>query len=151
MKHPVGQIAYFRVYPEPKRSRLHFKVRIFTSQRAMREYLRASELPRSLGRYGRAMCSTWDRVTVGKTMRKHPEMGEMVFPVSHLGMEAIAHECTHAALGWAKRIALNPVVDGVPSRLGSRACAVDEERFCYALGQMGRQISSQIWKRGLYK
>jgi hypothetical protein len=147
-KLPHGQLACFRIYPERGRSRLHFDVRIFQNIRAIRAYLKASRLPdRRLGRYGKALCSTYRIIRADHTL---PVMGEILMPVRWLGAGLIAHECGHAALGWASRIQLNPVVDAVPRR--GVLCASDtEERFCYGLGELNRQIIVQLWDRGLVK
>jgi hypothetical protein len=148
----VSEIATFRIYPEKRTSRLYFQVRVFSSVTAIRRYLKYSDLNRrTLGRYGLAMCSTFD-VLKGKRgrWRKQPIMGEILFPVRGLRAGVIAHECTHAALGWARRIGLNPVSAAVKQ---GRCLVADanEERFCYALGELNRQIAIQIWERGLSK
>ena len=73
-----------------------------------------------------------------------------MFPVRGMRAGVIAHECTHAALGWAKRIGLNPISAAV-TRGGCLIADADEERFCYGLGELNRQIAVQIWERGLSK
>lgn len=146
MKEPAGQIARFRIYPE-KTSRLYYDVRVFTSVRATRAYLRHSPIPRTLGRSGLAMCSTFTAMVVSPTGRRTlPKCGEIVFPVRALRAGVIAHECTHAALGWARRIGLQFTAETV-TRRGWVSPA--EERFCYALGELNRQVAVQVWDRGL--
>lgn len=142
---PAGQLAFYRVYPE-RGSRLHFRVRIFRSLRAMRRYLAADPFHRTLGRHGKAMCSTWTRHRVrrGRRSRITDEMGEIVIPRAWLGAGVIAHEATHAALGWARRIGLQGVLDaaGRPGRVSD-----PEERFCRALGEISRQIAVGLYDR----
>jgi hypothetical protein len=147
-KIPRGQLAYFRIYPE-RRSRLHYRVRVFASVAAIRRYLKASRVPqRRLGRRGLAMCSTYtmQRRRAGR-WRTLPVMGEIVFPRRGLRAGVIAHECTHAALGWAARIGFTPI-DTPATRRRHLWVSADEERFCYGVGEMNRQIAVQIWKRG---
>lgn len=146
MSAPRGQLAYFRVFPEPT-SRLHYRVRVFESTAALRKYLTRGRLPwrRSLGRYGRAMCSSWQRLKGGKMS---PDCGEILFVKAWLGMEVITHESTHAAVNWANRIKLtfdrDPIVRG-----RSKLASPDEERFCYGLGQLAKQIAARLYERKL--
>lgn len=150
---PHGQLARFRIYPEKGTSRLYFDVRVFASVVAIRRYLKHHELiPRAMGRYGVAMCSGWSEVykTSGHLT---PRIGEILFCKRWFGAGVIAHECTHAAIFWAERIRLNPLEPKAPRRGTSRQrfAGPHEERFCYGLGDMVRQIAAQAWKRGLVK
>lgn len=151
---PSGQIACFRIYPEPGRSRLYYQVRVFSSVQAIRDYLPRSKEPyRRLGRYGVAMCSSYtvNQLTTAGPFRRLPICGEIVFSLRRLRAGVIAHECAHAALGWARRIGL--AVEGEPAahprRQGNWVHA-NEERFCYALGELNRQIAVQVWDRHLH-
>lgn len=148
-----GQLCAFNIYPEPrKKSRLFFKVRIFRSKAALQAYLHSHRHHyRSLGRYGLAMCSKWKVTRFRKNGRARttPEMGEILFIRRQLRMGIIAHEVTHAALEWSLRVRLNPH-EGAPTRRyrGEHRCSENEERFCYGLGEMARQVAVQIWERG---
>ncbi len=148
MTTPTGQVAYFRVFPEST-SRLHYRVRVFTSERALRAYLRSGDLSRSLGRYGRALCSSWQRVRLtAKGERLLPDMGEILLTTRWLGTEVLAHECTHAAVHWAQRIGLQPMSDETVVRRRKLA-SPEEERFCTGLGRMVRQLVSGLYARKL--
>ena len=81
-----------------------------------------------------------------------------------LGVGVIAHELAHAMIQWAERVKLKPDElfeharrwgrwqKGKPySSLGqviNYGCA--EERFCYAMGEMNRQLVTQLYRRKLY-
>lgn len=153
MKIPAGQLAFFRIYPEKGKSRLYFDVRVFASVKAIRRYVKASDMPsRTLGRYGLAMCSSWIRIRIRKgrlSPRRLPDMGEILFPVRGLTAGVIAHECTHAALAWAARVGLNPV-ERKFARGDHLWASKAEERFCYGLGELNRQIAVVIWDKGLH-
>lgn len=145
-------LATFKVRPEPKQSRLFYYVRVFRSERALRRYLSRSPFPRVLGRYGRAMCSSFDAIKVLEDGREYktPEMGEILIPKARLGSEVISHECTHAALGWAQRIKLDPMTKPSRSQSGILAASSAEERFCYGLGQMVRQLIAHGYRLKLF-
>jgi hypothetical protein len=146
-----GLLASFRVFPDPERSRLHFRVKVFRSNRAMRAYLSGRDVRGSLGRYGIALCTTWTRESYrGSRRRMCLDMGEITLAHPHLGTEVVAHECTHAAIQWAQRVGLQPLAEKVSTtRAPGRMASADEERFCYGLGQMAAQIARQLWKREL--
>lgn len=141
----AGQIATFKIYPEPKPSRLYYQVRVFASIRVMRRYLRHTQPSRTLGRRGVAMCSSFAVLRLsGNRMRRTPCCGEIVFPLRRLRAGVIAHECAHAALGWARRIGLL-----VHTEITGRMVSPEEERFCSALGELNRQVAVEVWDRGL--
>ncbi len=143
-----GELTAFNVYPERARSRLHYRVRVFKSERALKAYLRTGPLGRRLGRYGRAMCSSWRTVRTLKNKRTRvlQDMGELLFTVRCLGTEAITHECTHAALNWAERIRL-PMARINVRRGKTNYAGATEERFCYGLGQLTRQVVQGLYDR----
>lgn len=88
----------FRLYPRPRKSRLHFLVRIFGTKAAMTKgaapYLHL--LPNgfraaSIVRYQR---DSRNRLT--------PQRGEVFFCLPHLDVGSIAHELLHTALAHAR-------------------------------------------------
>jgi len=149
MTQPRGQLACFRIYPEAG-SGLFYRVRVFQSERTLRHYLKSGPVARTLGHYGRAMCSNWLRIRIDESGRQRlqPDMGEILLTVRNLGTEVITHECTHAALNWSQRVGFDPF-DSKQKRGRLVSASVGEERFCYGLGQMARQIAVQGYKRGL--
>lgn len=122
---PSGQIAYFRVYPEPQ-AHAFCTVRIFATLAAMRAYVR------STGRSAPRGCKAMHRRSVNRSL------GEVVFAQDWLLNGIVAHEAAHVALWWGRRV-----------RLDQRPDAEVEERFATALGEISRQIAHQIWERGL--
>ena len=149
---PPGQIAHFRIYPERGLSRLFFRVRIFRTVAQMQWYLRHGHerhggcYPRPPGRHCKGMCSTYTRYRVSSPQRRRttPELGEIVLAANYTGTRIVAHECTHAALGWARRRGLD-VRDQGRGRYISGA----EERLCGVLGDLAGQIARQLWDRGI--
>lgn len=147
---PDGQLAAFRLYPEKGKSGLYVLVRVFRSERTMRRYIATGPVPRRLGRYGRAMSSSWTAMRMqGGRMRVLPELGEIVVPVKRLGNEVISHECAHSALAWADRLGIDPMAQK-KSNGHHFAASPDEERFCYGLGQMVKQFVSRCYDFGFF-
>ncbi len=136
--------ADFRIYPELGRSRLYYRVVVFQTRRALREYCAMNDW--SLGP-AQALCATYRRQREqGGRWRTTPEMGTIALHVGFMGVGCISHECTHAALGWAQRVGLDPTILSVPtSRLVSR----EEERFCVGLGELVRQVSCSLFDAGI--
>lgn len=144
----AGQIAYFRVYPEPGISRLYFTVRIFQSSNTMRRYLRRRRVgPARVGRRCRGICSGW---TISDRRhgcwRARPHIGEIVYLRRWLGARVLSHECAHAMFVWARRRRVDITDMG-----HGRFIEGGEERACGVLGDLMRQISIQVWDRGLAK
>ena len=149
---PPRPLAKFRIYPEGHT--LYYRVCIFTTVQQMRTYLKEKDFPsinhsRILGRYGKAMCTSWMQIDFsgkGRPGRYRPILGEIVFAKRWFGAEVIAHECTHAAVAYARRRKFTPM-----SREGPRKrpndVTNDEERFCKVLGWLVRQIATQGRKR----
>lgn len=145
-KSPRGQIAHFRIYPEMGTSRLFFHVRIFQTVEAMHTYLRSTE--RAPGRFCKGMCSTYKLTKCPRRRPAYttPEVGEIVLAARWCGSRIISHECTHAALGWARRRGLDPRDRGEGRVIGGA-----EERVCGVLGDLVGQIARQLWNRGIVK
>lgn len=148
VKPPRGQVAHFRIYPEPGLSSLFFHVRIFQTVEAMHAYVRTRPgNPARPGRFCKGMCSWWTRISFRSGRgRTHPELGEIVLARRWLTMRIISHECTHAALAWARRRRVD-----VAERGRGQHVSGGEERFCGALGDMARQIAAYMWDHGLAK
>jgi hypothetical protein len=146
VKVPRGQIAHFRIRPEPSK-RFFFHVRVFSTVAHMHHYLRYGPIPRQPGRFCKGICSTYStQRRQGGRWRTTPEMGEIVFALRWLGAGVIAHECTHAALHWAERRGHD-----VKDRGRGRFIGGGEEPFCGALGEMARQIARYLWAHELVK
>lgn len=141
MIRPPGQVACFRIFPEPT-SRLFYRVRLFATPDAMRDYLIADDIDRTAAYGARALCSRWTRTRISASGRTRtvPEMGELLFVVRTIDHEVIAHEVGHAVIGWAQRIGLHPFATDATAQYASH----DEERSCYALGRMVLQITQRV-------
>lgn len=125
---PIGQLAAFRVYPA-RPSRRHFRVRIFDSVVSLHRYVRATPRPRQVSRACRALTSRWPQAPL--------EIGEMVFARRWLAVDILSHECTHAALAWARGVRASPDL------------LTDEERLCSAQDALLGQIADHLWRHGL--
>jgi hypothetical protein len=141
MIRPAGQLACFRVFPEPS-SRLFYRVRVFATPVTLGEYLRSDDIDRSAAYGARALCSRWTRTRTTGTGRTRtlPEMGEILFVAPLIDHEVISHEVAHAAIGWAQRIGIRPFATGTDCQYAGP----DEERYCYALGRMVLQVTERV-------
>lgn len=73
-------------------------------------------------------------------------LGTIFFHRERLGMEVITHEATHAAVRWAERrgITIAPDPKAGPA-------TDNEERFCYAVGRIAKQIAGKCHELDLYE
>lgn len=133
---PVGQLAEFRVYPG-RPSRLFYRVRLFTTLTALRGFLQHGPIPRRPHR-----CVAW---TSCWAAGPPDELGEILFAARHLTVDIVSHECTHAALGWARRVGVDPT----ECRHQGHRIVGDEERFCAAQDTLVGQIAQRLWTLGL--
>jgi len=133
-----------RLYPEPGHS-LYFVAVIWPTQREMRAAYPGPQGKRTTGAF--CACFTKERYRDGRK-RTLPIVGEVHFARNYLGMETIAHELMHAALGWARRVGLD-YHDIFLDKEKSDACP-DEERLSYAHGRMVRQLVDRLYKLGMY-
>ena len=127
----------FRIYPEPRHSRLYFTVHVFEQLAELRAFAMASSrqapsyFRRSLG-----VCQTWRD-------RRDRECGQILFAETHLRPDVISHEAGHALIGWAAR-------RDVPlDRWPAAKAGATEERACYALGELVGQIFTTLAARGV--
>lgn len=134
----VVEGLYFRVYPEHRR--LHFDVFLWPTVKSMRQYLTA-QLPRR-GMSKVLACVVWPINAKDRPRRDY--LGEMHFNQTHLGRDIIAHEATHAALAWARRLGvrINEEVRGYDA-------PADEERFCDVIGALTHQILETLDHYGI--
>jgi hypothetical protein len=136
------EVACFRVFPEPG-SWLFYRVRVFATEDTLRHYLAADrDVDRTAAFHSRALCTRWTRTRVlanGRT-RTCPDMGELLFVLPLIDSEVISHECSHAAIGWAQRVGLRLLHDAP----GVQYARADEERYCYALGRMVKDVTERV-------
>ncbi len=96
------------------------------------------------------LCSSYKKVL---TYRKGKKRGVDTGLVCHiflneedLGFETIAHEATHACMGWARRIKLfwkrtHGCAKGVRDKKGVTWVDNEGERWAYAVGRVSHQIA----------
>ena len=138
-------IAEFRTFPEPSISGLYYTVKVFATLNELHTYVRRREMPARVGRSMGGIVTSWRRASFKRRQgRTLPEMGEIALAKNFLGSEILSHEATHAALGWARRIRLDPTIGGVGPNVSDF-----EERFCYGLGKIMRGIVLALYDRRL--
>lgn len=130
-------------------ARLAAKLLIFEHPKALRRFWREAiggDLGKGcLGAVNGLACEVI-MVKPGKPDRHRIEVDPRYFCViglcqTHLSMEIICHESTHAGLQWAKRAKRNFWCS--PGEL-------DEENVCYPTGRIAAAINRFVWKKGLY-
>jgi hypothetical protein len=144
MRRRHGPELIFRVYAEHG-SRLYFRVKIFRTVRDMRAYARRRSPGARFGHF-LGLASTWTKLRYSKhrqRWRTLPECGEILFAKHRLQVGILSHECTHAAIGWAKRRGLH--VDRAETF--RPLVPDDEERLCHVQGHLVSQIVRQLYAR----
>lgn len=121
-----------RVYPWPERT-LYYRVLVFGSRAALRAYARqTTRRGPAFWAHATGYCY---RYIVRRRGRVLPCCGEIVLNVRDLGLDVIAHECTHAAIG----LLLTPLA--LPTARGASAA---EEDFCAMVGTLTAQVVAAI-------
>jgi hypothetical protein len=145
----------FKIYPRIGR-RLHFLVQVFDTKWAMWAYCQANCMA-PISRQTKAVCHSFCRIDFrkNKKARINPEMGNIHFYQRGLETDVVAHECTHAAIFWLRRIIRKDLLEiGRASRLAGRASKfVDgpEELLCLATGNLLRQCNLNLHRLGIWK
>lgn len=93
----------FRIYPRPRKSRLHFLVRIFGTKAAM---------TKGAAPYRHLLPKSFKAANVAEYKRDgrnklSPQRGHLFFCLPHLDVGSAAHEILHTALAHARDIRLN--------------------------------------------
>ena len=126
-------LARFRVYPDKKT--LFFMVYVWPTKKAMHYHVgMASEIKKD---FLAIVCSN-ETIKFPKhgPRRKRPLLGQIHFYEDSLRMGIICHEAGHAALAWAERMG----IDCKEKSQDQRNASHGEEQFCWALGNIARQI-----------
>jgi hypothetical protein len=132
---PLPVPARIRVYPENRS--LYARVNVWPDQQAMYRH-------RPLDRDHSGSCTGQEQWR--RSGKKSGLFAEVNLHAHALDIETVAHEMTHAAWRWAKRVGWSQE-NGDPD---SHDCSNAEERFCYALGRMVRQFTDRARALGLY-
>jgi len=153
-------LAIIRLYPE-RRSRLYARVRVWPTVRAFQK------ARPDLGRDARGACTghQWFRFSK-RRRRKLGVFCTVELIIGWMGAGTMAHELTHAAIQWAERVGIVPAkifanagnwgrfsVGPIPNLRTRKVLRADssEERFCYALGEMYRQLNDRCHRQKLYR
>lgn len=135
---PSQVLACFRVYPGRKRT-LYFSVVVFTTKKDMNRIVNRS-VPKNCRRsksFAAMVCSSKRiKFPKNKPRRTSPCLGEIFFYRDSLRMGIICHESGHAALAYCERMKIDPMQDVQRQGYASDG----EEKFCWALGNIARQI-----------
>jgi hypothetical protein len=154
-RHVAGQVARFRIYPQRGRSRLFYTVRVFDTIGHLHRFVRGSRSTAS--NTSRGFCRTFTRQYLSRgRWRTSAELGDILLVTSHLGTGVITHELTHAMFGWANRKRLvdlqeRRVANSPKMHRGTHHKDSVEEQCCYALGEMARDLVTQLYKRKLLR
>lgn len=136
-------IFRIRVYPEHKS--LYYVVNVWRTKKDMYAHCRWAKST------FQGLCTTYEVIKGdGKGgWRLLPECGQVNLWKGRLGSAVVTHEFTHAALGWARRVGLEP--DNLLGHNGSADVHPEEERFCHALCEMVRQFIDRAYAAGVYQ
>lgn len=134
-KNDPGNLLFFRIYPEYKR--LHYDVFIWETAKSMRDAIKGVFSRREIGSIMACVLTLQPEY-----QRQKGHIGDIHFNREHLGRDIVAHESTHAAIGWATRAKVE-LVDIYERPDPKRANPV-EERFCDVLGAIVDQIEQAI-------
>ena len=134
----------FRIYPGRGNKRgLYWTVQVFRSFKEMRAHIGGNQ--RWLKEYWSARntvacCTSWRKGrSIAKRSGVSKEMGEIILCQKRCGVRIVAHEVTHAMFRWMERSGIGLNEFHKPrERLGR--CSKEEERLCYAVGDMCGQI-----------
>jgi len=140
----------FRLYPENRS--LFCPVHVWPDKAAMLAYFRRDRGKRFAEAHADAAAVASGRevyrVLPGKPMRKTGEFCEINCHRGELTEEIVSHEVAHAALRWRSRVGL---AVGRDDDFGGHEDVSDaEERFCYALGRMVKQFTSNLRKHHVW-
>jgi len=133
----------FRIYPDRAKS-CYYVVHIFHTEAKMYEHFRRTNIdPGHTGQLDfRAICQGWSRYTVrdDKRLKRHPEIGQILFWAGNMGAGVVSHELTHATTYWAGRRTRLPLGELYSNR-------VADERYAWALGHLVAQFWTKYWQR----
>lgn len=145
-----GIVASFKIRPTFKK-RLYFTVYVFKTRKQMQKYCR-KHCTHYMGSHATAVCHAFRRLRVqpGKRDKMHPEIGSMHFYVKYATPSIVAHECSHAAIFWRRRIERKELLV-VGSESDNGYARGTEEAICLATGDLFYQINRAFWKYKIWK
>lgn len=151
--HPKGTAilgeADVRIY----RSKLWAKILVFPNPESMRRFWKDA-LGRDMGNTGVGLCSE-----LGYTVEHFPKKGQRQKPterrvdpryyaviglsLGHIYVDTVAHECTHAAFAYARRV-------GNTSSYRKEARDNNDEFICYPVGDLTHAVHEFLVKNNFY-
>lgn len=144
----VKPIAEFRIMPIPGR-KLYFTVRVFATRKAMGEF-RDPATQGGIGSRTQAFCRSYKRQYLkNKKWTTSPDIGFIHFYRNRLSSSTVAHECTHAALFWVRRITRKENLE-LGEGSGAFVSGI-EEQICLAAGNLFRDCNIKLHEAGLWK
>lgn len=130
-------IARFKTYPAKKtRPHWYFMVSVWDTNAAMDRYT---------SRVYKMRTNTCHAVCLVQQYGRRRQLGEIVFSADSVkNPEYVAHECTHAALVWWKKV-FGSDEGAIDLELDAQAeASKPEEMFASALGTMVGQIHKYV-------
>ena len=90
------------------------------------------------------LCSSWCLVD-NKTKKMLPDCGEILLVKSHLGMQIVAHEVSHAMFSLKRRKSVKDLYIGKDGKF----VVEGEEWAVSAVGNMTNQVYHNLFKKGV--
>jgi hypothetical protein len=139
MKTPIRSI---RIRLRPENKALYVTAHLFPTRRDMWRAMKRFGMG-GVGSCGAAFLPFTRVVPLDSRGRVVPQFGVLFLNKEQIGCETISHEVAHATHAWARRVGWKPDPDeGVHSE--------NEERWCYAHGEMVRQLVNRLYGLGCY-
>lgn len=140
-----------RLYPERSRA-LYVRVQVWPTQAAMLAYVNEHHVTIHGNAFGRRTHGTCSRHEVYRIRKGHPRRkarccAEVNLHKGWLGMGTVSHELLHATVAWAYRVRFP-----FENLRSERGVGMDEERLCYAHGNICRRFMDLATRtRGPYR
>lgn len=147
----VKRRLYWRFRLRPARQHRHYyTVYVFRGLPLFQAYLSGMRRNEGRGmawaRTAQGMCrSETTLVRRNGRWRRSPKLGRILLVETRLGAGYVAHELTHAAIGWARRVGLRPhaIWQSRQAAFEGRA----NERFCRAVETLNREFWNRWYAR----
>ena len=151
MKYPTGLWGMFQLRPSLRRKE-YYQVFIFDGRFPYRVFMRAQNkrwgLSPSVGLSSAGICRSFVAVykkTPAGRWKRTPLIGQIALRLDRVGAGYIAHELTHAAIGWVRRIKMAPQAIFGGSRRSKETRA--NERFCAVIHDLNVQFWNKFYAR----
>jgi len=144
------KVITFKVYPEKQGRNFgwYFVIKIYPDKETFNHAVNKRGHENLEFTRGLTTCHQAFLVSENGTEERKQDIGHIHLYRDCLGSETISHEATHAAIGWAREVEINPL--DIFNMDGSGNVTDENERFCYAQGQITRQIVEKCYELNLY-